>query len=339
MGEKLIVVGVGSTGTAVVRLALKKGMEIVGAFSRRQHLGEDIGELVGMGKVGVSISSELGNISNTHADVAVYTTVSTLENLYPQILPAIKAGINVISTADELGFPWIYPKAKEIDEAAKKYNVTVFGTGANPGFLTDVVPIVLTSGCQKVTKITVKRVTDFSPYGGIVAEQFGIGLSKEDWNEARKEGKVLGQFILPGLIKYIADCIGLELDEVKEEFEAVIARVPRVGQYCKVEKGNVAGISQFAYGIKKGQKIIILEMNATIQPEAEKVETGNFWAIEGEPSIFAAAKILPVNKESLLVTSARVINSIPGVIKAKPGLMTQKDLPLGGCIMRCESAA
>jgi 4-hydroxy-tetrahydrodipicolinate reductase len=197
-----------------------------------------------------------------------------------------------------------------------------------------VLPAVLTSGCEEVTKITVKRVTDFSPYGGVVLKQFGIGLSKKDWEEAQKKGEVLGQFVLPGLVRYIADCMGLELDEVKEKMEPVIARVPRIGQYYKVKKGNVAGTSQLAYGIKEGKEIIILKMSATIQPEAEKVEVGNFWAIEGKPSIFASAKSLPTSEESLLVTSARVVNSIPSVIKAKPGLMTQKDLPLAACITR-----
>lgn len=334
MREKVIVVGVGSTGSMIAKLALEKGMEIVGVFGHKRHVGKDIGEVIsGCKKIGVLVSDQLSKIPELNADVALYATVSQLKDLYPQILPAIKAGINIISPADELNFPWIYPEAKDIDEAAKKFNVTVFGTGANPGFLTDVLPAALTGGCQEVTEIKIRRVVDFSPYGGGVLKQWGVGLSREDWEGAQKKGEVKGHVASPGLVRYIADCMDLELDEVKVRMESVIAKVPRVGLYSTVEKGNVAGILQSAYGIKNGKEVILFEMNATIQPEAEKVETGTFWSIKGKPSIEVSLKGTEAGEESVLVTSARVVNSIPIVIKSKPGLLTQKELPLAACMM------
>jgi 4-hydroxy-tetrahydrodipicolinate reductase len=336
MMEKVILVGLGSTGRIIARLVIEKGMKIVGAFDIDEKVvGKDIGEVIGIErKVGVSISRHLANISEMSADVVLYITVSKLKDLYPQILPAIKAGINIISTADELSFPWIHPEAKDIDEVAKKFNVTVFGTGANPGFVTDVLPAALTGGCQEVSEIKVRRVVDFAPYGGGILKQWGIGLSVEEWEEARKKGEVKGHIASPGLVRYIADCMDLRLDEVREKMESVIAKVPRLGLYSKVEKGKVAGILQSAYGIKKGKEVITFEYNATIQPAAEKIEPGTFWSIKGKPSIEVSLKGTEAGEESVLVTSARVVNSIPIVIKSRPGLLTQKDLPLGACIMR-----
>ncbi|HIH36708.1 MAG TPA: NADP-binding protein, partial [Methanocellales archaeon] len=240
----------------------------------------------------------------------------------------------IISTADELSFPWIHPEAKNIDEAAKKFNVTVFGTGSNPGFLTDVLPALLTSGCQEVAEIKVKRVADFSPYGGGVLKQFGIGLSREDWKEACEKGNVMGHLASRGIVNYIADCMDLKLDEVRERIESVIAKVPRVGLYCKVDKGNVAGTLNIAHGVKDGRELIIFEMHGSIQPETEKLKVGTFWSIKGKPSFEGSIKSKEIAAESVLVTSARVVNSIPIVTKSKPGLLTQKDLPLGACIMR-----
>jgi 4-hydroxy-tetrahydrodipicolinate reductase len=310
-------------------------MEIVGAFGHKRHLGEDLGEVIGLGKkIGVSISGQLSKISEMSADIAIYSTVSRLRDLYPQILPTIKARINVISPGDELSFPWLHPEAKDIDQVAKEFNVTVFGTGSNPGFLTDVLPAAFTSGCQEVTEIRIKRVVDFSFYGGSVPKQYGIGLSKEDWDKANKRGEVAGHIAASGLVHYIADCMGLKLDEVKERVEPIIARAPRVGRYSKVDKGDVAGTLHLAYGIQDGKEVIVFEMNATIQPEAEMVETGNFWTIKGKPSIEVSVKGTETGEESAYVTSARVVNSIPMVIRSKPGLLTQKDLPLAACMMR-----
>ena len=210
------------------------------------------------------------------ADIAIYVTVSRLRDLYPQILPAVRAGINVISTADELSFPWIHPEAKDIHEVANKFNVTVFGTGANPGFVTDVLPAVLTSGCHEVKEIKVKRVVDFSPYGESVLKQWGIGLSGENWEASHRNGKVMGHIASAGIVHYIGACMKLELDEVKEVIKPIFAGVTRIGLYSRVEKGSVAGTSNFAYGIKNKKEIIGFEMNASIQPEAEKIEHCNF---------------------------------------------------------------
>jgi hypothetical protein len=334
--EKVVIIGLGSMGTMIANLALKKGMQIVGAFEiDERRIGKDVAEVLGIGKkIGVPVSNRLETISNINADVALYVTVPKLRDLCPQVLPALKAGMNVISTADELAFPWTFPEAELIDKVAKENRVTFFGTGANPGFLTDVLPAILTSGCEEVNEIKVRRVVDFSPFGPTLMQQLGIGLSREDWEVEKQKGKVAGHLAAPGLVRYIADCMGLKLDEVTDLLEPVIAKNPRLGAHAKVEKGNVAGILHSAHGIKNGKKMIIFEMDATIQPKAENVETGNYWTIKGRPTIEVKVTGTESGQDPGFITAGRVVNSIPVVIKAKPGLLTQKDLPMGACIMR-----
>lgn len=331
MREKIIVVGVGSTGSQVAKLAIERGMEIIGAFDINEAIaGNEFSEILGIKKkLNVSVSADLMKIKGLKADIALYLTSSRMKDIYPQILPAIEAGMNVITTSDEFAFPWSYPESISIDEAAKKRNVTVFGTGANPGFLVDVLPVVFSSACHQINQISVKRVADLGPYGGSVPKQFGIGLTKEVFERLHRAGKIGGHIASQGIVKYIANSVGFEIGKVTERIEPVIASTTRIGRYCKVNKGNIAGTLQIAYGKQAGKKSVIFEMNATVQPQAEGLEAGTYLAIEGKPSIQIAITSTEVREESVLITSARVVNSIPIVLSAKPGLLIQSDLPIG----------
>jgi 4-hydroxy-tetrahydrodipicolinate reductase len=94
MTERVVVAGIGSTGGLIAKLAIEKRIEIVGASGHKRRLGEDLGEVIGLGKkIGVSISGQLSKISEKSADATVCSTVSRLRDLFRQILPAIKAGI------------------------------------------------------------------------------------------------------------------------------------------------------------------------------------------------------------------------------------------------------
>lgn len=116
MAHKVVIVGLGSMGAMMARLVLEKGMKIVAAFTRETHLGKDLGEALDIDKrVGVLVSNRLHEISGLKADVALYATVDRLEELFPQIMPAIEAGINVISIGGRMNFPRIYPEAENIE--------------------------------------------------------------------------------------------------------------------------------------------------------------------------------------------------------------------------------
>ncbi len=156
----------------MVRYASQRtDIEIVGAIDIDKRLvGCDLGEVAGAnGQLGVSISDNAEKVlSETRADVVFLTTSSSPEVIYPQLKQCVTAGANVISTCEELAYPYrkIPQLSVEIDKIAKANNVTILATGVNPGFLMDAWPLFMTGVCQQVKKIKAIRVQDASPRRG-----------------------------------------------------------------------------------------------------------------------------------------------------------------------------
>ena len=161
---KVVSYGVGAVGALIAKFLLEKeGVEIVGAVdTAKDKIGKDLGEILHVQKkVGIEISENIDSVlQKTKADIVVHTTSSYLKDTYPQIASMIKHGVNVISTCEELSYPYdSEPKlAKELDALAKKCDATVIGTGINPGFLMDTLVITLTSVCEEIEKIEATRI-------------------------------------------------------------------------------------------------------------------------------------------------------------------------------------
>jgi 4-hydroxy-tetrahydrodipicolinate reductase len=333
-GLKVGLVGIGAMGKLIARLALEKGFDIVGAFDIDEKIaGRDLGEVIGIErKLGVKIDKDADRIGDTGADVAIYATVARVKELMPQILPAIRAGIDVISTCEELIYPWHIPESKRIDEEARKYDVTVFGTGINPGFAMDALPVALTSVCHEIDRIEVKRIVDISPYSERDMKMWGIGISTEEWWRLRKAGKV-GMIGLDCMAYYISDCLGVKIDKIEEECKPIEAKVPRRGLYSSVNPGEVAAFEHLLYGIANGERFVSLTYIGDLDPAAEgKFEPGVSIRIYGKPNIQVELKGTTSGDEGALATTARIVNMVPLVAKASAGLLTQRDLPIGPCL-------
>src|SRR3990172_429016 len=163
---KAIQYGCGPIGLAVVKCASEHtDIELTGAIDH-VNIGHDLGELAGFGKrLGISISDDPEAIlSITKPDIVFHNTSSSLKNVYPQIEKCIKAGANVISSTEELVYP--YKKqpdlANAIDNLARQFQVTVLGTGVNPGYLMDSWPLFMTGICRSVDRIRINRIQDAS---------------------------------------------------------------------------------------------------------------------------------------------------------------------------------
>lgn len=164
---KIVQIGIGPLGKKVVQFALeRKGLEIVAVVDNDpEKVGRDLGKLCSLKPLGVNVYKDLESaLKGKKADVAVITTVSNLKAIEKQIEELAKAKMNIVSTCEELSFPWQehLQIAKRIDTICKKYNVSCIGAGVNPGFLMDYLPCVLSSVCQKVNKIKVTRIQDAS---------------------------------------------------------------------------------------------------------------------------------------------------------------------------------
>ncbi|MEM3372442.1 MAG: hypothetical protein QXO55_07525 [Candidatus Korarchaeum sp.] len=330
---RVVMVGLGPIGQAIAKGILKKrGFSIVGAVDVAPELvGKDLGEVLGLdGKLGVTVVPDLDKLlDEVRADVAVIATKSYLPDVYPQIEACVKHCVNVVSTCEELSYPYYrYPElSARIDSLAKQYGVTVLGTGINPGYLMDALPIMLTGACTEVESVRVIRMMDSKKRRIPYQRKIGTGLSPEEFRRMIEEKKITGHVGLTESIAMIAAALGWKLDEIKEfPPEPVIADREVTTTYTTVKPGQVAGLKSIAHGIKDGKPVIILEFisHALVEEEHDTV------IIEGTPRI-EEKKIGGVHGD--IGTVAVVINMIPKVIKAAPGLVTMKDLPIPSAVV------
>jgi hypothetical protein len=324
---KVVLFGVGPLGVAIARGMLeKKGMKIVGAVDTAKELvGKDLGEILKAGKtLGISVTDNAQSLlSKEKPNIAIIATKSSVNGVYPELKMCIAAGVNVVSTCEELSYP--YQKeprlSAEIDELAKKHRVAVLGTGINPGYLMDALPITLTGPCLRVDAIKVTRMMDSSKRRIPFQKKIGTGLTPEQFEKNIREKVITGHVGLAESIAMIAAAIGWKLDATTEfPPEPVIAKKEVTTPYTTVKAGNVAGLRSVAHGVKGGKPVIVLEFvaNALVQEEYDAV------SIEGVPNINQRI-IGGVHGD--VGTVAVLLNMIPKVLNAAPGLATMKDLP------------
>lgn len=336
---RLVQYGIGAMGSLMVRLASRKAnLEYVGAVSASgRYSGVDLGEASGLGKqLGVTVKSSLEQVlEETRADVMLHATVSTMRELVPEILPAIQAGLNVISVAEELSYPWerSHDLASELDRVAKKHRVKVLGTGINPGFLMDLLPLNLSGICGSVTAIRVRRVTDFSVYGQSVMKHIGANLAPEEFERGLQDGSIILHVGLPESIQMVARGLNWRLGQLREDRHALVTRTDRIAQSIRVQKGRVCGFRQTARGQAKGNTIE-LEIFGIIlpNPSEDGVSPGTWVEIEGNPGMNVAISG-GICEAGGLATASHAVNAIPSVFDAKPGLLTVRELPVASCFL------
>jgi 4-hydroxy-tetrahydrodipicolinate reductase len=326
---KAILYGVGEVGSRITRHLLEKeGIEIVGAIdTAKDKIGKDLGEVLGLSKrLGVQISDNPDTVlSQVRPDIVVHATGSFLKQVYPQIETCIRHRVNVVSTCEELSYPYFSDSqqiAKKLDTLAKKHKVTVLGTGINPGFLMDTLALILTGVCQKVEKIKVTRLMNAATRRVPFQKKIGAGLTINEFKEKIKKGLISGHVGLAQSISMITAALAWKLDKIIiNEVQPVIATKPVSSEVIKVEKGKVSGLKQIARGIKDGKEVIVLKFQAYIGAEEEYDAID----IDGLPPIHE--KISPcVHGDH--GTVAIIVNSIPKVLNAQYGLVTMKDLPI-----------
>jgi 4-hydroxy-tetrahydrodipicolinate reductase len=325
---RVVLFGVGAVGGLIAKCLLEKdGVEIVGAIDiAKDKVGRDLGEVLGISKkLGIQISADTNTLlSKAEADVAIHTTSSFLKVTFPQIVSIMKHGVKVISTCEELTYPYYTePKlAKELDALAKKYKTTVLGTGINPGFLMDTLVITLTAACQKIEKIQATRVMNAATRRLPFQKKIGAGLTVKEFKRKIAEKQITGHVGLEQSIAMISDALAWKLDRIiVESVEPVIADRAIKSKDIIVKAGMVAGLRQKAKGIMKNREVILLDFQAYIGAEEEY----DAITIEGIPNV--KQKIQPCVHGDI-GTVAMVVNAIPRVIRAPSGLVTMKDLPV-----------
>jgi 4-hydroxy-tetrahydrodipicolinate reductase len=325
---RVVLYGVGAVGSLIAKFLLEKeGLEIVGAVDiAKDKIGRDLGEVLGLGKkLGIEISADADALlSEVKADIAIHATSSFLKDTFPQIASIIKHGVKVISTCEELSYPYYTENeiAEKLDTLAKKHNATVLGTGINPGFLMDTLVITLTAVCQKIEKIEATRVMNAATRRLPFQKKIGAGLTVEEFRRKIENKQITGHVGLEQSIAMIADALAWKLDKISvEPVEPVITKKPAESTDIKVKAGDAAGLRQKARGVMKNREMIVLDFQAYIGAEEEYDAV----TINGIPNV--KQKIQPCVHGDIS-TVAMVVNSIPKVVNAQSGLFTMKDLPV-----------
>jgi 4-hydroxy-tetrahydrodipicolinate reductase len=322
----------GSIGRSVSRLLLdeRTGFDFVGAATLEQDLiGSNVGEEVGS-KTACSgtILGSLEGLLTLRPDVIIYATGSFLPNVDADIRRIIEAGVNVISPCEELAFPFKRDSqwSREIDELAKTANVTVLGTGVNPGFIFDSLVLAASGSSWDVETIRGRRVVNVSGFGENIHLRLGIGYTPQEFEEGHEAGKIAGHVGFPESIEIIAERLGISLDgDVVEEFTAMIAETPAHTKYGSVPAGKTEGFVQRATGYVDGKSFIQFELILHLRPEDAGLKPADSFEIRGTHPVNVT---IQPGMDAIPATAAQLVNAIPGVLIARSGIVTVKDIPV-----------
>jgi len=318
--------GLGPIGAAVAReIIARPGLKIVGGIDiDAAKAGRDLGDIVGLpNRIGMKVWADAAAaLKKLKPHVVVLCTSSSMKLVMPQIEAVLKARVPIVATTEELAYPSYthVRQARQVDTWAKKAKVAVLSTGVNPGFVMDALPIALTAACQRVDRVTVHRIQDARHRRLPFQQKIGAGLTTEQFQKRVNDGSIKHVGFTES-IAMIADSLGWTLDRITDVVEPKLAQVTVSSEFLAVDPGYVCGIVQEGIGYRKKEPAIRLHMEAYLGAP----DPYDLIEIDGAPRL--SVKIAG-GLHGDVATAALVINSIPKVLDATPGLHTMRDMVL-----------
>lgn len=315
-------IGAGPMGINIYKLSLERNdMVITHIIDIDPTLkGKDMGTHAGLEANGILISDQYNHLDQI--DVAILATVSDLPGIAPQLLSLIDLGLPVVSTCEELFYPWEAAGewAKTIDRAAKDKGIAVLATGVNPGFLMDALPAMFTGLCNTVERIEVRRYQDAQFRRVPFQKKIGAGLSLEEFERKKNDGSLRHVGLTESML-FIANQLGWKLDSTEDKIEPVVALRNIDTTSLSIISGQAAGVRQTGIGRINGEEKIKLSFQATVgeQESYDEVE------IFGTPHI--RSRIMR-GVHGDIATCSIILNACKSILKAKPGLRTMADIPM-----------
>ena len=327
---RLVLCGVGGVGRNVARLAAgRRGLEVVAACSRNPALrGRDLGELATSGPSGVTVTDREAALA-TPADVLLIATTSFIAEVADDVAAGVAAGLNVMCTAEEMGYAWaIDPDfSADIHAAARQAGVTVMGAGANPGYIYEVLGLALTGAACRLDRIDVRRVVDLSGFSATVQRRLGLGFEPDEHAAGVAAGRIYGHIGYPHTMRTFARRFGRSVDRFTETIDPIPAPAAIDSVAVPIGPGQSAGFKQVTSGYTGdgGEPWFTATFLGHVDLASIDLAPEDSYNVSGDPDLRAVVRP-GFNPQA--TTMAVLVNAIPHVVAAPAGLLSITDLPI-----------
>jgi len=320
-GIPVVVMGLGEIGRAIARRVLAlPDLKLVAAVDPAKGIaGRKLDDLLGVPAGGLAVAGDPGMaLAAARGGVVILATTSSFEKALPSIEQAVRAGCSVVSTCEELAWPWLHHEAaaEALDALCQASDVAVVGTGVNPGFSLDRLPSFLAQVAGEVRHVRGLRVVDLAKRRDALRKKVGVGLSEAAFEAADERGEV-GHIGLSESAALAAAGCGLEVDEVEEELTPLLAEEDGHG----VKRGQVAGVQQVARAFHEGREVVRLETILALGVDHPRDEV----EIDADPPLRA---VIPGGIPGEAATVHAVVHAALAVTERR-GLISVLDLPAG----------
>ncbi len=318
----IVVMGLGPIGQAIARAVLESPDLLLTAAVDPALVGRRLEDVLRSPAPPITVVDDAAAaLAQVRGGVMLHATSSSFERVLPQLEQAVKAGVAVVSTCEELAYPWLRHEelAQKLDSLCEEHDVAVVGVGVNPGFALDRLPAFASLVTGPVRHVRAVRVQDVSRRRAALQRKAGVGLDEAAFQRALDAGE-LGHVGLAESAMLAAEGCGFELDEVEEEFVPVLAEEDYEGT-VEVRAGRVAGIHQVARGFVDGTERVRLELTLAVGPDDPRDEV----EIDARPPVRLTIRGgLPGDD----ATAWAVVHAAPAITELR-GLVTVLHLPAG----------
>ncbi len=345
MPYKVIQWATGNVGRHALRALIEHpDYELVGLWVHSTtKAGKDAGEIAGLGPIGVIATNDIDEILRIEADCVSYMANADLRpaDAIADMARCLESGKNVVSTSVPfLTYPKTAPPAllEPLAAACEKGGTSCFTSAIDPGFANDLIPLILMGVCERVASVRILEILNYSTYNNATTlfEIMGFGKPLDQTPLMLRRGSL--KFAWACVVELMADALDVQLDEVREVYERVPAPHTFDVALGTIQAGTAAGLRFEVQGIVKGRPAIVVEhvtrMHDDIAPQWPKGQGSGSYrvVIDGSPSLTCDLALRGAdgdhNTGGLCASAMRVVNAIPAVCAAKPGLLSTLDLPI-----------
>lgn len=348
MTVRVAQVGTGNAGgMALHQLIEDPRFELVGVqVSQVDKIGKDAGELAGLDVVtGITAVDSLEALIASRPDCVVYCAIAETRffEAVEDVKTLLAAGIDVVGTSPgTFAYPWkTLPQdfITPIEEACAAGGSSLFVNGVDPGFANDLMTFAIASTCRTVAQVRVLELADYATYDGVpvMVDVMGFGMTPEEIPMLLRPGVLAAAW--GTAIHQVARGLGFEVDRITEHFERELGTEDLDVAIGTLKAGTQHALRFEVRGMVGDHPAVVVEHVTRTAPDqrpdwAAPAQEGGSYRVEitGEPSY--VLDICPTSNEgdhnyaAILAGVGRVVNAIPAVVAAPPGIRTTLDLPL-----------